>query len=672
AAEEAARLAAEEAARLAAEEAERLVIEEAARLAAEQLAEKQAKKLAELVAREAARVAEIARLAVLEEIRTNPLAASRAPKPEIMAYVDFPEIAFNPIKPVVNPLTVYKLANIAHNLPAIDGLTRLHLEKLAGGNSVIKGLKIWKAEQKTLKRQLQLNNYKSFWFTNNQLDLDKANEVIATIQNAEAFAFVPSRYKLDELQQLIYLATANIKPAWRAIPGTKQQLAIMRKDEELNNFALNQAKLELALTHASMAYSRHASAGQVIPSAIDRNNDVKPVATSAISILTSIKTLKQPGELQAWLEAQHPQGKQFKALLAEFKRQSAADESKISNIRVPAGELLKLGNQSNRVVKLAQRLEQLGFYDSSLHNGYPREYNKIIVASVRAFQTEEGLQADGITGDQTVNALNFEQPDRLRTLLVNLERQRWTPHKMGQKHVVVNQPEFRLRIFEDEQITFSTRVVVGRKKFQTPIFNNKIATVVVNPYWNIPNSIIYNEMRSQINNDPGYLARNNYQVLGDLNWDKATPRYVPFRIRQKPGNSNALGRVKFLFPNRHSIYLHDTPSKSLFSKSSRAYSHGCIRVQNPNLLALNLMGWTQKKFDSLVAAGTNRHFALKNKVPVYLTYLTAYADDDDNIRYFSDMYDRDGKVARALGVDQIILDIAAKKKQQTNMVVSAN
>ena len=544
----------------------------------------------------------------------------------------------------------------------MDGLTRQNLQKLAKNASVIDGVKIWKAERKTLRRKLILNNYKSFWFTDNVLDKTKAQEIVATIENAENFALRPARYKLAELKQLIANASDNINPAWLQIPGSSEKFNQLAQDEALNQLALNHAKLEIALSHVAFAYSRHASAGQLIPSAVDRNNDVHPVATSAAVILNNIKMLTQKGELQNWLEAQHPQSVQFKALLAEFKKQSGVSPEKPEEpVIVPAGKSLKKGNKSKRVIKLAMRLEQLGFYKKTADAAYPQIVNAEIIASVKAYQENRGLLADGIAGPNTLNSLNYKKPDYLKTLLVNLERQRWMPHDRGYKHVLVNQAEFRVRVFEGDEVTHTARVVIGKNKHQTPIFYNKIRTVVVNPYWNIPASIIYNEMRNKINNDPTYLARNNYQVSGNINWEKATRRYVPFSIRQKPGARNALGRVKFLFPNRHAIYMHDTPSKSLFSRASRAFSHGCVRVQNPELLALNLMGWSQKKYDSLVRSGRNRHFAMKTKIPVYMTYMTANVNEAGEIRYFRDVYGRDAAVARALGVKEILQQIAEKQ-----------
>lgn len=639
-------------------------------------ADKQAAALKTVMAAVELAKIEAAKAAAQREAIINPLGVANFQQATFTAYSEFPEILFNPTKPVKNPLTVYKLRNIVHNLPALDGLTRLNIQKLAKTNSVIKGVKIWKAERKTLRRELILNNYKSYWFTDNLLNIDKANQVIATAENAENFALRPASYNLDALKQLIAQSSNKIDAAWLKVPGSTEKLEeIAQEDEALSQLALNNAKLELALTHIAFAYSRDASAGQLIPSAVDRNNDVHPVATSAVNILEKITAPSKTGELQKWLEAQNPQSPQFKALLAEFKKQSGiTSEQREQPIIVPTGKSLRKGMRSKRVIKLAMRLEQLGFYKKAANAEYPQAVTQDIIDAVKAFQQDRGLWVDGVAGINTIGTMNYKRPDYLKTLLVNLERQRWMPHDRGNKHVLVNQAEFRVRVYEDNKVTHSARVVIGKNKHQTPIFYNKIRTVVVNPYWNIPASIIYNEMRNKINNDPTYLARNNYQLSGTLNWEKATKRYVPFSIRQKPGARNALGRVKFLFPNRHSIYMHDTPSKSLFSRTSRAFSHGCVRVQNPELLALNLMGWSQKKYDSLIRSGRNQHFAMKTKIPVYMTYMTANVGENGKMHYFRDVYRRDAAVAKALGVKQILQQIADKQQTSSTQktVMSSN
>ncbi len=601
----------------------------------------------------------------------NPLDAADRPTKPIIAYTNLPEISFNPPKPVKNPFTIYKLSNIVDRLPMLDALTRLNIQKLSKGNQILSGLKVWKKERTLLRRDFILNNYKSKWFKGYELNQLKVAEIVATIKNANNFALRPARYKLDELTKLINKAKVKIDPNWLKIAGNQKNIELAKLDKILNDLALNNAKIELALSHIALVYTRHASAGQLVPSSVDSNIDVRPKPTATSQILNNIAKLSNKGELQNWLEAQHPQSTEFKTMLAELKMHSLNIKKPEKIVVIPGGKALRAGKKSSRVVKLAKRLEQLGYYSKVATNPYPNVYNKYIVNAVKAYQKSNGLKADGVAGAITIGALNFKKPDYLKTLLVNIERHRWLPRDMGYKHVLVNQAEFRLRVYEGQKITFATNVVIGKNKHQTPVFYNKIRTVVVNPYWNIPNSIIYNEMRKKIIADPSYLSRNNYEAIGNISWEKATKRYVPFAIRQRPGRRNALGIVKFLFPNRHSIYLHDTPSKSLFGRASRAFSHGCVRVQNPRALALNLMGWSEKQFNALIKAGRNRHFALKNKVPVYLTYMTATVNEQGKLRYFRDVYGRDKAIEKALNVKQTLKSIAQNNNKASQPIKSS-
>jgi murein L,D-transpeptidase YcbB/YkuD len=228
-----------------------------------------------------------------------------------------------------------------------------------------------------------------------------------------------------------------------------------------------------------------------------------------------------------------------------------------------------------------------------------------------------------------------------------MERWRWEPNDYGDFQVTVNIPEFRLWIMNKDEVHYTTRVVVGTPKNQTAVFNDEIEHIVVNPYWNVPSSIATNEIKPHLIANPGYLASQNMEMLSGgkvinasaIDWTQTNIN--KFHIRQKPGAGNALGRVKFLFPNQHDIYLHDTPSKSLFSRSFRAYSHGCVRVENPMDFADALLKLEPSlSAETLTAAfgDTERWFNLKTKVPVHISYFTLRVDADGTIRSYGDVY----------------------------------
>lgn len=238
--------------------------------------------------------------------------------------------------------------------------------------------------------------------------------------------------------------------------------------------------------------------------------------------------------------------------------------------------------------------------------------------AVVAFQSENGLQADGVVGSRTLLALNAASEDGMTVsdILANMERWRWMPRDMGAFHIFVNIPEFSARLFRDGTKVYETRVVVGKPSNQTPVFSDVMDHVIVNPYWNVPYSIASEELLPSILSDASYLPRRNYEVLAggrvvdpaSVDWSGVNLNQV--RIRQRPGSGNALGQIKFMFPNRHAVYLHDTPSKSLFARSARAFSHGCVRVQDPfdfadALLQLDTQ-WTAARLKSMIGGEEKR------------------------------------------------------------------
>ena len=263
-------------------------------------------------------------------------------------------------------------------------------------------------------------------------------------------------------------------------------------------------------------------------------------------------------------------------------------------------------------------------------------YDDELVSAVKSFQRAAGLQADGLVGRRTISAFNGKVEkhfDKAARIAKNMERLRWLPRNLGRNHVFVNQAAYELRVIRNHHESWRTKVIVGKPSNQTSFFSDEMETVVFNPYWGVPQSIITNEMLPKLVNDPSYLDRLGYEVYSgsgrrvsssSVDWWNYYNK-VPFAVRQPPGRRNALGEVKFLFPNKHAIYLHDTPTKKLFERSERAFSHGCVRVKNPRLLAEQVLGWDQGKIASYIEAGRNQKISLDRKIPVHLTYFTALA-----------------------------------------------
>jgi murein L,D-transpeptidase YcbB/YkuD len=279
-------------------------------------------------------------------------------------------------------------------------------------------------------------------------------------------------------------------------------------------------------------------------------------------------------------------------------------------------------------------------------------------------QAEADLKPDGIDGPRTLAALNGpSKAEKVNSVIANMERWRWMPRELGPFHVTVNVPEFMVRVVENGAVVHETRVVVGKPTNRTPTFSNAISYLIVNPYWNVPTSILSKEMLPEIQADPySYFARQGYQVFArvggkmrrvnpwQINWYAVNPRSV--QIRQVPGDDNALGRIKFMFPNQHSVYLHDTPSKRLFERDSRAFSHGCVRVENPldfadALLPRAAPDWNSTRLEKLYG-GPERRVNLDTPVPIHLAYFTARSEPDGTLKHFDDIYDYDEAINEAL------------------------
>ncbi|WP_269226050.1 L,D-transpeptidase family protein [Flavobacterium eburneipallidum] len=279
-------------------------------------------------------------------------------------------------------------------------------------------------------------------------------------------------------------------------------------------------------------------------------------------------------------------------------------------------------------------------------------YTAELEKAVKNFQHRMGLRESGKLNQQTITELNKPIDFRIKQIMVNLERLRWVPVQMESEYLLVNIPEFKLHVIENNKPSWTTNVVVGKNVNRTTIFHGNISRIVLNPYWNVPNSIIMKEIIPHIKRNLNYIQNSNMEIVwgnkvvssSSINWDKYK-KGVPFIIRQKPGKNNALGKMKFLFPNQYSIYLHDTPSKSLFNESKRAFSHGCIRVENPKKLLLHFLrkdtAWTTEKVDEILNSDKEFGIRIKPTVPVYIVYFTSWVDSNGELNFRNDIYNLD-------------------------------
>ncbi|MHA1547343.1 MAG: L,D-transpeptidase family protein [Alphaproteobacteria bacterium] len=410
------------------------------------------------------------------------------------------------------------------------------------------------------------------------------------------------------------------------------------------------ARADVMLSRSIVTYARHAYGGRLIPAKISSNIDYQTNTVDPISVLADVSSADQPVEN---LAAYNPTRPEFGALRRRLAEVRASSQERPPFI--PAGRFMQLGKTDPRVVTLRERLGLSAAVED------PELFDDIVDEAVRAYQEQADLNVDGIVGPGTLGVLNRDAEDHAATILVNMERWRWMPKDLGRLYVRVNVPNYNVEIHRDGEVFHSTRIVVGKPRNQTPIFSDEIEHVIVNPTWNVPASIARKEfLPAMLQNSS---ALNGYNVYANIkghfrqvdplkvNWSSVDMRKI--QIKQPPGARNALGRVKFMFPNKHAVYLHDTPSKSLFKKDVRAFSHGCVRVNNPWDFAEALLDADPNLTGEIVqkmVGGREKQLNLDEHIPVHITYFTAWIDADSELQIRRDLYGHDTRMKKALGL----------------------
>lgn len=338
------------------------------------------------------------------------------------------------------------------------------------------------------------------------------------------------------------------------------------------------------------------------------------------------------------------------------------------------------GLTDSAVFSLRQRLLQSGdLRDSALD----LRFDDSLALAVRRFRLRHGLSGEVSVDSMTLRLLNLPIDSGIRTLLINLERCRWVPEDPLGPHVVVNIPAFRLYVFSDTGFAWSTRVIVGKTGTATTIFTGAIRTLILNPTWTVPRKIVYEEIIPAMRSNPTYLARNKMELFRSSNltravnpekidWEKAGPGNFPYVVRQRSGAWNALGRYKFLFPNSFDIYLHDTPSKQLFERSARTFSHGCIRVAEPEKLARFVLEhdslWPEERVSSILEKGRETYIPLRRTVPVSIVYFTAWVDEEGLLQEREDVYGHDRRLASVLFGSTITLQTDSSRTNTADTI----
>ncbi|MBA2329416.1 MAG: L,D-transpeptidase family protein [Flavisolibacter sp.] len=411
---------------------------------------------------------------------------------------------------------------------------------------------------------------------------------------------------------------------------------ILSEEESDWNLSENEiANLELEMTAHFFDFAKTRYTGKLNPNDVQWNIPVRKI--DAVGLLDSLVSTK--GEnLEEW----EPLHKQYRLMKKQVLRYHELEKNKNWKSEISSDKkVLRKGDTAVVITEIKKKLEALGDLQPETHS---EVFDSQFEQAVIHFQKRHGVNQDGVIGPVFFKLINVPLEERIQQLLINMERMRWLPEPGEGTRIVANIPSFTMHVYEGEKEIFTTDIVVGKAGTRTVIFNDKLEYVVFSPYWNIPRSITRNEIVPAMNRDPNYLSKNNMEITGRSNG-------LPV-IRQKPGPNNSLGKVKFIFPNRYSIYFHDTPAKSLFERDQRAFSHGCIRVKEPHKLASYLLqnfpSWNDSGIRGAMNSGSEKWVKLDNPVPVLISYFTAWVDEDGKLNFRNDIYGHDKKMISQL------------------------
>jgi murein L,D-transpeptidase YcbB/YkuD len=496
---------------------------------------------------------------------------------------------------------------------------------LDGRNAYAVGHRLATAD---LKPWYAANGYQPAWL-GSAAHRESAHRLVEILASADEEGLEPADYSVDALASGLWA-------------GNAQGLAMF----------------DVALSNELLRYVRHLRTGRVPPQSVGANLEPPGAYISGTTVLTGARNAPDVASYIANLTPRNPVYRGLKEMLVRYRSIAASGGWPI----VPPGAKLTPGISDARVPALRQRLEISGDFVGPA--GGPNVYDGALQQAVQAFQKRHGLEPDGVVGTATLAALNVPASARIEQIKVNMERWRWMPDDLGERYIIVNLAGFDMQVVEHGRVLMDMAVVVGKPFRETPIFSDTMTYMEFNPTWSIPPTIIEEDILPEVRRDPGYLRSREIRVLTGwepgskeldpykVNWSGLNGKDFPYLLRQDPGPQNPLGRVKFMFPNEHAIYLHDTPSRELFQQTVRTFSSGCIRIERPIELALYLgagrPGWGPEAIDAIIASKVTQEVPLPEPLPIHITYSTAWMSEDGTMNFRDDIYERDLVLARAL------------------------
>jgi murein L,D-transpeptidase YcbB/YkuD len=516
-------------------------------------------------------------------------------------------------------------------------LLRNRIEAAGSPPILLVGEEVIYASQ-TLPYFYERRAYRIAW-SGNGGPLPQVYDLISSIRSADREGLRPDDYHL------------------RSIEAALGSLPDMRRDTQPIDPRLL-VDLDLLLTDTFLMYGFHLLNGRLDAESIDPEWHIESCEEDLPRVLEDALGANRVREALNDLLPRTPCYNSLKEARAWYRRLAADGGWPM----VPEGGKLKKGSSGSRVRLLRERLAASG--DLAAGRIHDEIFDGVLEGAVKQFQVRHGLAVDGIVGPNTLAALNETVEERLRQVEVNMERWRWLRRSLGDRFIRVNIANFEMDLFEAGEHIMNMRVMVGKNYRRTPVFSDVMTYLVINPYWNVPRSLAVEDKLPLIRRDPGYLAEQRMQVLSGwgaaaveidpsaVDWSRVTAEGFTWRLRQDPGPKNALGCVKFMFPNKFDVYLHDTPSRDLFAQPDRAVSSGCIRLEKPIDLAEYLLRgypeWTRPAILAAIEKGKEQTVRLLEPIPVHLLYCTAWVEGTGEIHFRRDIYGRDKAVADAL------------------------
>lgn len=479
------------------------------------------------------------------------------------------------------------------------------------------------------------NGFRPVW---TERGLERPRALLRAVQAAEREGLRPADYHANQIQALLALVEAARDAR-----------------EAPDPYVL--VDLDLLLTDAFLLYGTHLRHGRVDPTTVDPE---WRAVRDGVDMVALLEQALESGQVERTLAGLLPEHREYGLLRDALARYRAIQRA--GGFPAVQGGTLRPGDSGEAVAALRARLA--ADWDLSPRSAGGDRFDDEVERAVRRFQDRHGLPVTGIVEIQTLAELSAPVERRIEQVALNMERWRWLPEELGERHLRVNIAGFGLTAHDGDRVELDMRAMVGHQYRKTPVFSDTVRYVVFAPYWNVPRTIAVQDIVPQAAEDPGYLVRNHIQVWRGwgANAERLDPLSVPwgsvdttrfaYRFRQEPGATNPLGRVKFLFPNAHDVYVHDTPAREMFEEAERAFSSGCIRVEQPEQLARWLLrgvrGWNEQRIAAAMAGETEQTATVGDTVPIHILYWTAWVDEDGVIQFRNDIYRRDEALERAL------------------------